>query len=49
MEHMDDYMAAQDAREQVYRLTIENMYLREHIRKLQDELSTYCTSTSADK
>ena len=46
---MDDHMAAQDAREQVYRLTIENMYLREHIRKLQDELSTHCTPSSGDK
>jgi hypothetical protein len=49
MEHIDDFIAAQDAREQVYRLTIENMYLREQLRKLQDELSTLVGATSTTK
>jgi hypothetical protein len=47
MENIDEYIAAQDAKEQVYRLTIENMYLRENISKLADQLNTLLASTSA--
>jgi hypothetical protein len=38
MNDIDEYIAAQDAREQVYRLSLENLYLKEQVRRLQDEL-----------
>lgn len=38
MNDIDEYIAAQDAREQVYRLSLENLYLKEQIRRLEDEL-----------
>lgn len=38
MNDIDDYIAAQDAREQVYRLSLENLYLKEQVRRLEDEL-----------
>ena len=38
MNDIDEYIAAQDAREQVYRLSLENLYLKEQVRRLEDEL-----------
>ena len=38
MNDIDEYIAAQDAREQVYRLSLENLYLKEQVRRLDDEL-----------
>jgi hypothetical protein len=38
MSEIDEYIAAQDAREHVYRLSLENLYLKEQIRRLEDEL-----------
>ena len=38
MNDIDEYIAAQDAREQVYRLSLENLDLKEQVRRLEDEL-----------
>ena len=38
MEHIDEYIAANDAKEQLYRLSVENLFLKEKIRRLEDEL-----------
>jgi hypothetical protein len=49
MDSIDYYVATQDAKEQLYRLSVENLYLKEMIKNLQDQLTTVSCTCSAIK